>query len=183
MDGMALPSRQGGPPRLPVGQANPSLLASAQTIAKPAWPCRCTKIRATPAIIASRNKIVLDRLAKFRAMGLLAAGFLLGACVPDARQPNTSSRAGCDTSIRFENTSSITVTNLYYNPAPVATWGQDRLGQNVLRPGGTTNSRMSFARPYDFRIVWENGRSSELRNVDVCRVSHISITNVGLRAL
>lgn len=41
---------------------------------------------------------------------------------------------------------------------------------------------MSYARPHDFRIVWENGRSSELRNVDVCRVSRVSITNAGLRA-
>lgn len=113
---------------------------------------------------------------------LIAAGTLLGACTPDTRQPNTSGRPGCDTSIRFENTSSITVTNLYYNPGPVATWGPDRLGQNVLRPGAVSNARMSYARPYDFRIVWENGRSSELRNVDVCRVSRVSITNAGLRA-
>lgn len=118
------------------------------------------------------------------AAAMLAVGTLLGACTPETRQPNTSSgRAGCDTNIRFENTSSITVTNLFYNPAPVATWGTDRLGQNVLRPGATSNSRMSYARPYDFRIVWGNGRSSELRNVDICRVSRISITNVGLRAL
>lgn len=111
----------------------------------------------------------------------LSAG-LLGACVPNSGQPVTSGRAGCDTGIRFENTSSLTVTNLYYNPAPVATWGSDRLGQNVLRPGATTNVRLSYARPYDFRVVWENGRSSELRNVDVCRVSRVSMTNAGLRA-
>lgn len=106
---------------------------------------------------------------------VLATG-LLGACVPDARQPATSGQAGCDTSIRFENTSSITVTNLYYKPAPVATWGSDRLGQNVLRPGATTNVRLSHARPYDFRVVYENGRSAELRNVDVCRVSRVAMT-------
>jgi hypothetical protein len=120
------------------------------------------------------------------AVTLLAAGTLLGACVPDARQPTTSvaaaSRPGCDTSIRFENTSSLTVVNLYYNPAPVATWGPDRLGQNVLRPGATSNVRLSYARPYDFRVVWQNGRASELRGVDICRVSRVSMTNAGLRA-
>ena len=116
-------------------------------------------------------------------VALVAGATLVGACVPDARQPvSGGARAGCDTSIRFENTSSLTVTNLYYNPGPVATWGPDRLGQNVLRPGASTSVRMSYARPYDFRVVWENGRSAELRNVDVCSVSRVSMTNAGLRA-
>ncbi len=118
------------------------------------------------------------------AATLLATGTLLGACVPDARQqPTTSARPGCDTSLRIVNTSSVTVLNLHYNPGPVADWGPDRLGQNVLRPAAVLNVRLAQARPYDFRIVWENGRSSELRNVDICRATQISITQVGLRAL
>jgi hypothetical protein len=115
---------------------------------------------------------------------LLAAGTLLGACTPDARQPVVASnQVACDTSIRFVNNSSVTVLNLYYNPAGNPNWGPDRLGQNVLRPGATSNVRLSFARPYDFRVVWDNGRAAEIRNVNICRASQIVVTNAGLRAI
>lgn len=118
------------------------------------------------------------------ATTLLAAGTLLGACTPDKRQPvAATNQAACDTGTRFVNNSSATVFNLFYNPAGNPNWGPDRLGQNVLRPGATSNVRLSFARPYDFRVVWENGLAAELRNVDICRTSQIIITNAGLRAI
>lgn len=121
-------------------------------------------------------------------IALLAAAVLLGACTPDARQPVTSGPVAsrpvaCDTSMRFVNNSSATVLNLQYNPSSMTDWGPDRLGQNVLRPGATTSVRLANARPYDFRVVWQNGQAAEIRNVNVCRASVISITNAGLRAL
>lgn len=121
-------------------------------------------------------------------IALLAAGVLLGACTPDARQPVTSvpvatRPVACDTSMRFVNNSSATVLNLQYNPSSMTNWGPDRLGQNVLRPGATTSVRLANARPYDFRVVWQNGQSAEIRNVDICRAAAISITNAGLRAI
>ncbi|UPY37135.1 hypothetical protein [Sediminicoccus sp. KRV36] len=125
---------------------------------------------------------------KSSVMALLAAGVLLGACTPDTRQPVASGPVAsgiinCDTSIRFVNNSSATVFNLHYTPTSIGNWGPDRLGQNVLRPGAASNVRLANARPYDFRVVWQNGRAAEIRNVDICRASQISITNAGLRAL
>jgi hypothetical protein len=115
---------------------------------------------------------------------LLAAGTMLGACTPDTRQPVVvNNQVACDTSIRFVNNSSATVFNLFYNPVGNPNWGPDRLGQNVLRPGATSSVRLSFARPYDFRVVWDNGRAAEIRNVNVCRASQIVVTNAGLRAI
>lgn len=120
---------------------------------------------------------------------LVAASALLGACTPDTRQPVTfapvraSGPAVCDTSIRFVNNSNATVLQLFYNPSSITSWGPDRLGQNVLRPGQTTNVRLANAAPYDFRVVWENGRSSEIRQVNVCQAAQVVVTNGGLRAI
>ena len=120
---------------------------------------------------------------------LLMTGTVLAGCTPDTRQPVTfapvraSGPVVCDTSIRFVNNSSATVLQLYYNPSSITSWGPDRLGQNVLRPGQTTNVRLANAAPYDFRVVWENGRSSEIRQVNVCRAAQVVVTNAGLRAI
>ena len=120
---------------------------------------------------------------------LLMTSTVLAACTPDARQPVTfapvvaSGPAVCDTSIRFVNNSNATVLQLFYNPSSITSWGPDRLGQNVLRPGQTTNVRLANAAPYDFRVVWSNGRSSEIRQVNVCRATQVIVTDGGLRAI
>jgi len=120
---------------------------------------------------------------------LLMTSTVLAACTPDARQPVTfapvvaSGPAVCDTSIRFVNNSNATVLQLFYNPSSITSWGPDRLGQNVLRPGQTTNVRLANAAPYDFRVVWSNGRSSEIRQVNVCRAAQVIVTDGGLRAI
>ena len=117
---------------------------------------------------------------------LLAGAMLLGGCVPQQGQPvyGTPVRGpGCDTSIRFVNNSSVTVLQLFYNPSNISNWGPDRLGQNVLRPGQTSAVRLSNPGAYDFRVVWNNGRSAEIRQVNVCAASQIHITNAGLRAI
>ncbi len=115
------------------------------------------------------------------APGLLAAGLLLGACTPDARQPVTSGPAVCDTSMRFVNNSSNTVLSLYYSHSSLSGWGPDRLGSNVMRPGQSSSVRLANAGNYDFRVVWDNGRTAEVRQVNVCRAGRITVTNAGLR--
>jgi hypothetical protein len=117
------------------------------------------------------------------APGLLAAGVILGACTPDARQPVVSGPAVCDTSMRFVNNSSNTVLSLHYSPSSVSGWGPDRLGQNVMRPGQSSAVRLANPGNYDFRVVWDNGRSAEVRQVNVCRAGQITVTNAGLRVL
>lgn len=115
---------------------------------------------------------------------LLASGLLLGACTPDARQPVVASGpAVCDTSMRFVNNSSNTVFNLYYSHSSLSGWGPDRLGANVMRPGQSSSVRLANAGNYDFRVVWDNGRAAEVRQVNVCRAAQIIVTNAGLRVL
>lgn len=122
------------------------------------------------------------------APALLATGVILGACTSDARQPVVSApvasgQAVCDTSMRFVNSSSNTVLSLYYSPSSVSGWGPDRLGQNVMRPGQTSSVRLANPGNYDFRVVWDNGRAAEVRQVNVCRAGQITVTNAGLRVL
>lgn len=120
-------------------------------------------------------------LSRRLGLGLALAMPLLVSAIP-AAQAQVQLAQSCDTSIQFVNNSSRTVMQLFYNPSRNSDWGPDRLGANVLRPNQTSNVRLQYAMPYDFRMVWDNGQSSELRNVNICVISRIVATNQGLRA-
>lgn len=115
---------------------------------------------------------------------LLPAALLgLAACVPPQQMMMTPQQvSGCDTSFRVVNQSSGTVERLYFSHASLGSWGNDQLGQNVLPPGRSASYRAANAGYYDFRVVWQNGRSSELRGINVCQASTIMVTNRGLSA-
>jgi hypothetical protein len=113
----------------------------------------------------------------------IAALLGLAACVPPQQtivmqQP----RGGCDTSFRVINNSGGTVEQLYFSHASQGSWGNDQLGQNVLPPGRSVSYRAANTGYYDFRVVWQNGQTAELRQVNVCVTSNIVITGRGLSA-
>lgn len=114
---------------------------------------------------------------------------LLGvaACVPPppqgyVQQGYVQQGGGCDTSFRVVNNSTMTVERLFFSHSSMGNWGADQLGQNVLPPGRFANYRAANVGAYDFRVVWANGRAAELRGVDICRASTITVLNGGLRA-
>ena len=125
---------------------------------------------------------------------LLTATALLGlaglaACVPETRTvvvhqqaAPVQQRVSCNTAFRVINQSSGTVERLYFSHSSLGGWGTDQLGQNVLPPGRTTSFRAANTGYYDFRVVWQNGRSAELRQINVCAASNIYVTNRGLSA-
>jgi hypothetical protein len=117
---------------------------------------------------------------------LLTAATLLGltglaACVPPT-QTMVVQQASCNTAFRVINNSSGTVERLYFSHSSLGGWGNDQLGQNVLPPGRSASYRAANTGYYDFRVVWQNGRSAELRQVNVCAASNIVVTNRGLSA-
>ena len=117
-------------------------------------------------------------------LGVAALGLV--ACTEDNRRPvatNAVAVPGCDTSFRVVNQSSLTVAQLYFSHTALGAWGNDQLGANVLPPGRFVTYRAANTGAYDFRVVWQNGRSAELRRVDVCRASQIIVTNNGLQAI
>ncbi len=134
-------------------------------------------------------------MKKFLSVVLLAAAPLLAACVPaqpmvqpvyvaPVQQQVVPFRPapGCDTRFRVANQSGLTVRELYFSPSAVGGWGRDQLGQSMLPPGRYVNYRANNAARYDFRVVWVNGRAAELRGVNICAASQVTIRSNGLRA-
>ncbi len=119
------------------------------------------------------------------AVGLVAA-LLLGACTPQQPQQvvvvQQPVAQACDTSFVVVSNSGATVERLYFSHASLGSWGNDQLGQSVLPPGRQVAYRAANAGSYDFRVVWANGRAAEIRGVNVCRASRITVTNGGLLA-
>jgi hypothetical protein len=112
------------------------------------------------------------------ALGLLAG---LAACAPQTQTVYVQQPA-CDTSFRVVNQSSGTVERLYFSHASQGNWGNDQLGQNVLPPGRAASYRAANVGAYDFRVVWSNGRSAELRRINICQASTITVYDSGLSA-
>ena len=115
------------------------------------------------------------------ALGFMALA--LTACVEQQQRPVVVMPArGCDTSFLVINRSSQTVERLYFSHSSLNGWGADQLGANVLPPGRQMSYRAANTGQYDFRVTWVNGRSAELRRVNVCVASRITVTNSGLIA-
>jgi hypothetical protein len=128
-----------------------------------------------------------DRIVHRRFFGIALAGLAslsLAACQQDPRSTVVAVpvQAACDTSFRVVNNSSATVSQLYFSHSSLRGWGNDQLGSSVLPPGRFVNYRAANTGNYDFRVVWSNGQASELRGVNVCRASQITVTNRGLLA-
>jgi len=122
------------------------------------------------------------RLAIFAPLALV----FTAACQPQQPQVvvvQPRSAAVCDTSFRVANVSSRTVAQLYFSHSALGSWGADQLGASVLPPGRHVNYRAANAGNYDFRVVWADGRTAELRRVNICAASEIRVTDGGLRAL
>ncbi len=118
-------------------------------------------------------------------MPLLGLVALVGACAPPPPQVVVVPQQQvpvCDTSFRVVNSSSATVERLYFSHSSQGAWGADQLGTSVLPPGRTVSYRAANTGAYDFRVVWTNGRAAELRRVNVCAASQITVTNRGLIA-
>jgi len=125
-------------------------------------------------------------MKRMTAIAALASATLLGACVPPQPyvQPVVVAPGPrvCDTSIRVVNESNSVVQQLYFSHSSLGSWGADQLGANVLYPGRSVNYRLNNPGNYDFRVVWNNGRASEIRQINVCVASRIIVTNRGLSA-
>ena len=115
------------------------------------------------------------------ALVLGLAAVALSACTqPDAAQPVYAGT--CDSRFQVVNQSGAIVERLYFSHSSQGGWGPDQLGQNVLSSGRMMTFRASNAGNYDFRVVWANGQAAELRQVNICQASRITVTSRGLYA-
>jgi hypothetical protein len=124
-------------------------------------------------------------MKRLTAIAALAGATLLGGCVqpqPYVQPVMVAPTRVCDTSIQVMNQSNYTVQQLFFSHSSLGSWGADQLGANILPPGRAANYRLTNPGNYDFRIVWNNGRASEIRQINVCAASRIIVTNRGLSA-
>jgi hypothetical protein len=76
------------------------------------------------------------------------------------------------------NRTGYQINELYVSPSSQTRWGRDILGDEVM-PSGTRRN-ITFGRTqrdclYDIRIVYSDGESAEIREVDLCRVSVVTL--------
>lgn len=90
--------------------------------------------------------------------------------------------AQCDTSFTLVNASGTTINELYFSSANSSNWGNDRLGSNVLPAGRQASYQPRPGGRYDFRVVFDNGRSVERRGIDLCSVSTVTVRGNGISA-
>ncbi len=83
------------------------------------------------------------------------------------------SRVVGNPSFIFTNGAGVTIREVYVSLSSDSNWGNDRLGANVLNPGG----RLSVSLPatgvctVDMRVVYMNGQAAERRRVETCSLT------------
>jgi hypothetical protein len=81
-----------------------------------------------------------------------------------------------DPSFNFINATGTTIREIYASSSQTSGWGADRLGANVLNPGG----QLYIGLPpgggclTDIRVVFMNGAAQERRGVETCSLSAIN---------
>ncbi len=101
---------------------------------------------------------MLRRLLLAALCGLLAA--------PAAQAQST------DPSFRIVNNTRNVVNEVYASPADDRSWGHDRLGSEVIRPGATHIVRLPPGQcVYDIRVVYQGGQAEERRGVNTCNIT------------
>ncbi|MBC9178847.1 hypothetical protein [Pseudoroseomonas ludipueritiae] len=92
-----------------------------------------------------------------------------------ARQAQRQGGKGSDPSFTLRNEANSPVREIYASPSNEDDWGQDQLGRETLRAHGRRTIRLPSGEcQYDLRIVWEDGRSEERRDVNLCATRELT---------
>ena len=77
-----------------------------------------------------------------------------------------------DPSFRVVNNTPNVINEIYASPSNERSWGQDRLGTEVVQPGGPHIVRLPADGNcnYDVRIVYQGGSAEERRNLNTCQM-------------
>ena len=81
-----------------------------------------------------------------------------------------------DPSFRLNNRSGQTINEVYVSSSEVSSWGQDRLGADVLPAGRTLTIRLPNGQCVnDILVVMAGGRRMERRQVNTCAITDYNI--------
>lgn len=80
-----------------------------------------------------------------------------------------------DPSFRVINNTANVVNEVYASAVSARDWGHDRLGSEVIPPGGSQVVRLAAEGQcrFDIRIVYQGGTAEERRNQDTCRMTNL----------
>lgn len=97
-----------------------------------------------------------------------------GGTAGGKRGATTAGRTG-NPSFNLINRTSKTIQVLRASPSSDSSWGEDRLGNEVVPPGGTFAIRLPAGEcNYDIRVEYEDRAAEERRGVDLCSVANVT---------
>ncbi len=104
-----------------------------------------------------------------RTLPVALLGALLGLLGPPALAQSN------DPSFRVVNNTPDVVNEIFASPASTSSWGHDRLGTEVVRPGASHIVRIPIDGNcvYDIRIVYQGGNAEERRNLNTCSMTDL----------
>lgn len=80
---------------------------------------------------------------------------------------------------RLINRTGQQINELYVSPSANDRWGRDILGDEVM-PSGTSRNitfpRTTEACLFDLKVVYADGEAGEVREVNLCEVSNVTVT-------
>lgn len=104
-----------------------------------------------------------------------APGTAWGAPQPQQPQQPQAPAGGANPSFHLVNLSGKVIRELYVSPSRESTWGDDRLGADVLPSGANFAVRLPLGDcTYDIRVVYADNSTAERRNVNTCEVINIT---------
>jgi hypothetical protein len=82
------------------------------------------------------------------------------------------------------NNSSVQIDVLNASPVTDSNWGADRLGNDVVPPGGryTVRLRSPGVCQWDVRVIYQNRTAEERRNINLCNITELPFDGSGARA-
>ncbi len=88
-----------------------------------------------------------------------------------------------DPSFRIVNNTPKVVNEIYASPSSQRNWGHDRLGEEVIPPGGTHIIRLPIDGNciYDIRVVYQGGTAEERRNLNTCNLVNVVLGSDGVQ--
>jgi hypothetical protein len=106
---------------------------------------------------------------------ILIAGLLLVA--PVLAEPPPPARAPLgEREVFIDNRSDKLINEIYVSPSSTDQWGEDRLGEATLEPGGAFRVRLGRMRDcsFDFQVVYWDASREERIGQDVCRARRLA---------
>jgi hypothetical protein len=83
-------------------------------------------------------------------------------------------------SVKFNNKSSLTITNLYLSPANVEEWGPDQLGDgenDTINPGASFTLTSIKPSVYDIKLVDEDGDDCIAGDIKIKENEAVTLTD------